>query len=194
MLRMLSVTLGPDGVRASAIAYGKILQVLGHGAGGRVPDDVDRDVSSAILHVAETGVFDPDRLIQRALARMRKTARARAHAHAVADAFVRGDDRPQRMPRALPSGIQTPLEPTQLSASAPNGAPPAKTVDNIEVFLCAHAVLKAFNEACALAPPPLSQKKRDFLAHSISVLAGAGETEVARLRNKALAELRAVRD
>jgi hypothetical protein len=194
MLRKLTVMMGEDGVRASAIAYGNIVEALGHDAGGQVPDDVDRDVTAAVLEVVNSGVCDPERLTHRALARLRKTNRGRAHASALADAFVRGDDRPPKALRAVASGEQTPLDWPQSNTSPSNDAAPARTIENIGLFLYAHTVLKAFNEACALAPPPLSQRKRDFLAHSISVLAGIGETDAARLRDGALAELASFRD
>ncbi|NOT41272.1 MAG: hypothetical protein HOP13_12340 [Alphaproteobacteria bacterium] len=81
MLGKFLYVFGPEGVRASVLAYDSVLRALGYGPSREaVPDNVRRTITSSILTLADSGVRDPERLTRRALARLRKANRRRVPA------------------------------------------------------------------------------------------------------------------
>ena len=77
-MRKLSFVLGSEAVRVCVSAYNKVLEELGHVSNRQpVPDNVRRNITSAILELAESGVRDLEELTQGALARLPKTSRQR---------------------------------------------------------------------------------------------------------------------
>ncbi|MFM9865532.1 MAG: hypothetical protein ACKVRO_18220 [Micropepsaceae bacterium] len=72
MLEKFLYVFGPEGVRASVLAYDNVLVALGYRPGREpIPDNLRRTITSAILTLADSDVRDPNELTRRALASVR---------------------------------------------------------------------------------------------------------------------------